>query len=279
MPLGQPWAEHRSSVSGPGVMSLQPSAAGACGVPQSTPRRSTGSTHFGGSPCKCNFLVEMTLVQRQSTNAEKDRGMQDDRSSSWNGMSRTQAPPRVAVVGGGIAGLTCAVELRLRGCDPVVFEAGDRLGGRCSSRSTRVGLFDDGAQCIGGATRLSARLGQARGESAALHPWTLAATPPRRGTSPSRLDGRRRRHGCRANRQTDGGCRRAFDGGPGRRAGAAPPGSTDNPHRACPTPRHPMELEQFHERDRSGCRGPRARARSGSSAPGHNLGLRLEADL
>jgi hypothetical protein len=83
----------------------------------------------------------------------------------------------VAVVGGGIAGLSCARELRLRGCDPVVFEADDRLGGRCSSRRTRVGVFDDGAQCIGGATRLAAYVVHAPGELATLHPWTVAATP------------------------------------------------------------------------------------------------------
>ncbi|MEO7855312.1 MAG: FAD-dependent oxidoreductase [Rubrivivax sp.] len=87
------------------------------------------------------------------------------------------SPPRVAVVGGGIAGLTCARELRLRGCDPVVFEANGRLGGRCSSLSTRVGLFDDAAQCIGGATRLAVHVAQAPGELAALHEWTVAAPP------------------------------------------------------------------------------------------------------
>ena len=103
--------------------------------------------------------------------------MQDHRSSAWDSLLGTPSPPRVAVVGGGIAGLTCARELRLRGCDPVVFEASDRLGGRCSSRSTRVGLFDDGAQCIGGATRLAIHVAQAPGELAALHPWTVAATP------------------------------------------------------------------------------------------------------
>jgi renalase len=86
-------------------------------------------------------------------------------------------PPRVAVVGAGIAGLTCARELCLRGFDPVVFEADDRVGGRCSSRSTRIGVFDDAAQCISGATRLSAYAVQRPGELAALHPWTVAATP------------------------------------------------------------------------------------------------------
>jgi renalase len=103
--------------------------------------------------------------------------MQDHRSSAWDSLLTSQSPPRVAVVGGGIAGLTCARELCLRGCDPVVFEADARLGGRCSSRSTRVGLFDDGAQCISGATRLAAHAVQAPGELAALHPWTVAATP------------------------------------------------------------------------------------------------------
>ncbi len=103
--------------------------------------------------------------------------MQDHRSSAWDSLLKSPSPPRVAVVGGGIAGLTCARELRLRGCDPVVFEADARLGGRCSSRSTRVGLFDDGAQCINGATRLAVYAVQPPGELAALHPWTVAATP------------------------------------------------------------------------------------------------------
>lgn len=103
--------------------------------------------------------------------------MQDHRSDGRDSMLNAQSPPRVAVVGGGIAGLTCARELRLRGCDPVVFEADARLGGRCSSRRTRVGLFDDGAQCISGATHLAAHAVQAPGELAALHPWTVAATP------------------------------------------------------------------------------------------------------
>jgi predicted NAD/FAD-dependent oxidoreductase len=67
--------------------------------------------------------------------------------------------------------------LRLLGCDPVVFEADDRLGGRCSSRSTRVGLFDDGAQCISGAAQLATQAVQRPGELAALHEWTVAATP------------------------------------------------------------------------------------------------------
>jgi predicted NAD/FAD-dependent oxidoreductase len=92
-------------------------------------------------------------------------------------MGSHPVPPRVAIVGGGIAGLSCARELSLRGCEAVVFEADGRLGGRCSSLSTRIGLFDDGAQCITGATRLAAHAVQRHGELAAIHPWTVVATP------------------------------------------------------------------------------------------------------
>lgn len=84
---------------------------------------------------------------------------------------------RVAIIGAGVAGLSCARELRQRGFHPVVFEAGDRVGGRCSSRITRTGCFDDGAQAISGDTRLSAYAAQRPGELSALHEWTVAATP------------------------------------------------------------------------------------------------------
>jgi renalase len=88
-----------------------------------------------------------------------------------------RAAPRVAIIGAGIGGLTCARELCLRGYDPVVFEASDRLGGRCSSRSTRIGWFDDAAQSINGATRLASYAVQRPDELAAIHPWTVPATP------------------------------------------------------------------------------------------------------
>ena len=88
-----------------------------------------------------------------------------------------RAPPRVAVIGAGVGGLTCARELCLHGFDPVVFEASDRLGGRCSSRTTRIGWFDDAAQSISGATRLASYAVQQPGELAAVHPWSVPATP------------------------------------------------------------------------------------------------------
>ncbi len=58
-------------------------------------------------------------------------------------------PPRVAIVGGGLAGSLCALVLRSRGAVPVVFDAGRRtLGGRIAG-----GLHPDSGlqvvlQCI-----------------------------------------------------------------------------------------------------------------------------------
>ena len=77
---------------------------------------------------------------------------QKDRHSGRGMTYRDRA--RIAIMGAGVAGSTCARELR-QGYDPVVSEASDRLGGRCSSRSTRIGWFDDGAQAISGATCLA----------------------------------------------------------------------------------------------------------------------------
>ena len=90
---------------------------------------------------------------------------------------RASGAPRVAVVGAGIGGLSCARELALRGFEPVVFEASDRVGGRCSSLLTRVGWFDDGAQVINGNTLLSTYAAQEPGRLAASHVWTMPSAP------------------------------------------------------------------------------------------------------
>src|SRR3954462_1823266 len=49
--------------------------------------------------------------------------------------------PRVVVVGGGLAGLTCAYRLKQSGVQAQLYEASDRLGGRCW---TRRGDFAEG---------------------------------------------------------------------------------------------------------------------------------------
>lgn len=58
-------------------------------------------------------------------------------------------PPRVAIVGGGIAGLACARTLRDHGLSARVFDKGRRPGGRCATREDRADpdvQFDHGAQ-------------------------------------------------------------------------------------------------------------------------------------
>ena len=49
--------------------------------------------------------------------------------------------PTVAIIGGGLAGLTCAYRLRQAGVRATVYEGSDRLGGRCF---TLRNFFDDG---------------------------------------------------------------------------------------------------------------------------------------
>src|SRR5438876_165459 len=51
---------------------------------------------------------------------------------------------RIAVIGGGIAGLSAAHELLRRGADPVVFEARPRAGGKVGTRIERGYLSEDG---------------------------------------------------------------------------------------------------------------------------------------
>jgi predicted NAD/FAD-dependent oxidoreductase len=59
------------------------------------------------------------------------------------------SPPRaptVAIVGAGIAGLTCARKLRDSGHSVALFEQGKAPGGRSATRDEDFGQFDDGAQ-------------------------------------------------------------------------------------------------------------------------------------
>jgi len=55
--------------------------------------------------------------------------------------ARAAAAPRIVVVGAGLAGLTCAYRLKQAGYTAHVYEASDRLGGRCW---TLRGAFADG---------------------------------------------------------------------------------------------------------------------------------------
>src|SRR5829696_8383651 len=55
--------------------------------------------------------------------------------------ARAADSPRIVVVGAGLAGLSCAYRLKQAGYAPTLYEASDRLGGRCWSIR---GAFSDG---------------------------------------------------------------------------------------------------------------------------------------
>src|SRR3954453_13569570 len=59
--------------------------------------------------------------------------------------ARAKADPRIVIVGGGVAGLNAAYQLKKRGLNATVYEARDRLGGRMYSLTGAVepGLVDD----------------------------------------------------------------------------------------------------------------------------------------
>ena len=54
---------------------------------------------------------------------------------------RAASAPRIAIIGAGLAGLTCAYRLKQAGYAATVYEASDRAGGRCW---TIRGVFDEG---------------------------------------------------------------------------------------------------------------------------------------
>lgn len=59
------------------------------------------------------------------------------------------ATPRIAIIGAGMAGITCAHALQQIGCLPVVLEKSRGIGGRLATRRTVEGdYFDHGAQYI-----------------------------------------------------------------------------------------------------------------------------------
>ena len=48
----------------------------------------------------------------------------------WSAYAKEEAPRSIAIIGGGVAGLTAAYRLQAAGAKPVVFEASNRWGGR-----------------------------------------------------------------------------------------------------------------------------------------------------
>lgn len=79
---------------------------------------------------------------------------------------------RIAVIGAGVAGLTCARELTRLGASVTVFDEGNAPGGRAGTLVTPHGNFDHGAQYF---TVVSARFGQVAQEwttQGLVRPWS-----------------------------------------------------------------------------------------------------------
>ena len=105
-------------------------------------------------------------------------------ADAWAAPSR-RGSRKVAVIGGGLAGLTAAYDLSRAGIDADVFEASSRLGGRCySDRNTFAGgqVIERGGELIDSNHRsilqLARRLGLAvddvvEAEAPGTDPWIL----------------------------------------------------------------------------------------------------------
>jgi monoamine oxidase len=75
-------------------------------------------------------LEELALSRRQFLGAA---GAAAVSVATWTPRARAATPSKVVVVGGGLAGLTCAYRLKQAGVTAELHEASDRLGGRCWS--------------------------------------------------------------------------------------------------------------------------------------------------
>ncbi len=58
--------------------------------------------------------------------------------------NRGMGRPKVAIVGGGIAGMSAAIRLLQRGCSVTIYDSGVRLGGKCGADSILGGYDDHG---------------------------------------------------------------------------------------------------------------------------------------
>ena len=94
-------------------------------------------------------------------------------------------PLRAAVIGAGLAGLTCARELRRAGLEVTVFEQSPAVGGRLATRWTEIGGFDHGAQyCVARSGAFSSELEDwQRAGVVAAWDAMLVARPERRAVA------------------------------------------------------------------------------------------------
>ncbi len=87
-------------------------------------------------------------------------------------IEQSAAKTRIAIIGAGMAGLTCARQLTEHGFRPTVFEKSRGLGGRLATRRAGDGLtFDHGAQYVTARSAAFRRALQAAEEAGAVAEW------------------------------------------------------------------------------------------------------------
>ena len=147
----------------------------------------------------------------------------------WSAYAKEEAPRSIAIIGGGVAGLTAAYRLQAAGVKPVVFEASNRWGGRiftqydfykgmfCELGGEFVDTNHEDLQKLGSRTRrgdAEARH-RRRGRRSLFFQWRIphAEGHARPGKADGRLradrqaDRRRRREAYRQGGELDGICR------------------------------------------------------------------------
>ncbi|MGA1689671.1 MAG: phytoene desaturase family protein, partial [Candidatus Nanopelagicaceae bacterium] len=60
----------------------------------------------------------------------------------------TKTPKRVIIIGGGMAGLASAARLAKKGHRVTLFEASEKLGGKCQSENINGFIFDTGPSLL-----------------------------------------------------------------------------------------------------------------------------------
>ena len=74
-----------------------------------------------------------------------------DRLAHLGNFVTADTPPRVAIIGGGYAGMAAAVSLAENGVRATLFEAGKVLGGRARRIDYRGEVLDNGQHILSGA--------------------------------------------------------------------------------------------------------------------------------
>jgi renalase len=89
----------------------------------------------------------------------------------------------IAVIGAGLAGLTCARQLQTQGHHVVVYEKSAGVGGRMSTRQTELGGFDHGAQYFTASSERFGEVAAAWRKAGWVQPWQGRLTVIDKGTT------------------------------------------------------------------------------------------------